>query len=232
MMRMLVISNDYTLAGVLRMEFGKHYKVQRISKEDAMKQAVESRTAALCIVDSDKQGMGIKVIRKVKRNPLLPVLFLSKKGTKSQKIEEKKLPLSDEVDRYLEEPYTRDEMIESVSVLLKQRAQRQKQILELSEKIKVYPEIRKVYCMGQEVVLTHKEFDILYYLMSQNGKAVSYKELYEAVWEEEYIKDDDNIMGHVHRLRAKLESDSKRPRFIENVFGVGYRFMAERKSGE
>ena len=72
--------------------------------------------------------------------------------------------------------------------------------------------------------MTKIEFDIICFLAQQNGRVVTYKELYEAVWNREYLQDDANIMAHIHRIRQKVERDIKNPKYIQNVYGVGYRF--------
>lgn len=58
------------------------------------------------------------------------------------------------------------------------------------------------------------------YLIFHLNKAVSYKELYEAVWEKEYLHDDMNIMAHIHRIRKKMGDDTKNPLYIQNVYGT------------
>lgn len=79
---------------------------------------------------------------------------------------------------------------------------------------------------GEEISFTKLEFDIIYYLASNQNRAITYKELYEAVWHKEYLCDDMNIMAHIHRIRQKLERDPKHPEFIQNVYGIGYRFAS------
>ena len=83
---------------------------------------------------------------------------------------------------------------------------------------------RRAFFNGQEKFLTKIEFDIVYYLAASSNRAVTYEELYEAVWHEEYLRDDMNIMAHIHRIRSKLEENPNKPVFIQNVYGIGYRF--------
>ena len=73
-------------------------------------------------------------------------------------------------------------------------------------------------------MLTKIEFDIVRFLAEQNGRVVTYKELYEKVWHCEYLHDDGSIMAHIHRIRLKMENDIKNPVYIQNVYGIGYRF--------
>lgn len=77
------------------------------------------------------------------------------------------------------------------------------------------------------VKLTDIEFRILLYLAEQPGRVFTYQQIYEAVWEEEYTLQKGTIMSHIRHIREKIEPDSKNPRYIENVRGVGYRFIKQ-----
>ena len=75
---------------------------------------------------------------------------------------------------------------------------------------------------GQEVGLTPLEFSILWYLCERRGRVVSSEELFEAVWGEKYFDSNNTVMSHIARLREKLHEQSKKPKFIKTVWGVGY----------
>ena len=75
--------------------------------------------------------------------------------------------------------------------------------------------------------LPHKEFELLLYLARNQGKILTKKQIYEAVWNEEYCFDDANIMVMISKLRKKIEPDSDKPSIIQTVKGVGYRFSKE-----
>lgn len=85
----------------------------------------------------------------------------------------------------------------------------------------------RVKMQDTEVILTNLEFKLLFYLASQPERAFTYHQIYEAVWEEPYAYEKNNIMTHISHLRAKIEPDPAHPRYIENVRGVGYRFKKE-----
>lgn len=74
------------------------------------------------------------------------------------------------------------------------------------------------------VDLTPIEFDILLYLAINKGKVISSEELFEKVWKEKYFDSNNTVMVHIRRLREKLKEDSKKPKFIKTVWGVGYKF--------
>lgn len=87
-----------------------------------------------------------------------------------------------------------------------------------------YREIRK----NEKVIkLTDLEFRILLYLAEQPGRVFTYQQIYEAIWGEEYIYEKGTIMSHIRHIREKIEPDSKKPRYIENIRGVGYRFKKQ-----
>ncbi len=81
----------------------------------------------------------------------------------------------------------------------------------------------KCLLFGKELSLTPIEFSILWYLCERQGIVVPSEELFEAVWGEKYISSNNNtVMAHIGRLREKLHESAKKPKFIINVWGVGY----------
>ena len=78
------------------------------------------------------------------------------------------------------------------------------------------------FLFGKEVQLTPTEFSILCYLCERQGKVVSSEELFEAVWGEKFLTNNNTVMAHIGRLREKLKEPAKKPRFIKTVWGVGY----------
>ena len=92
--------------------------------------------------------------------------------------------------------------------------------LNLSDEMKIgelviNPKSRSVIRMGQAVSLTPKEFDILYFLAENRG---------EAVWSEDYLLDDSNIMAFIRKLRKKIEPNPDEPKYILTIWGIGYKF--------
>ena len=75
---------------------------------------------------------------------------------------------------------------------------------------------------GKEVPLTPIEFSVLWYLCERKGKVVSSEELFEAVWGEKYLNNNNTVMAHIGRIREKLKESAKQPKFIKTVWGVGY----------
>ena len=82
---------------------------------------------------------------------------------------------------------------------------------------------------GEEVALTQREFDLLLFLARHPGQAFTRNQLMDHVWQYSFYTDTSTVTVHIRRLRAKLEADPERPRWIETVWGVGYRFAAVRR---
>ena len=77
---------------------------------------------------------------------------------------------------------------------------------------------------GQAVSLTPKEFDILYFLAENRGEVFTKEQIYKAVWSENYLLDDSNIMAFIRKLRKKIEPNPDEPKFILTIWGIGYKF--------
>lgn len=82
---------------------------------------------------------------------------------------------------------------------------------------------RTVKVAGAPVSLTPKEFDILAFLASNRGTVFSKEEIYRAVWQDDYLLDDSNIMAFVRKIRKKIEPEPDNPRYLLTVWGVGYK---------
>ena len=93
----------------------------------------------------------------------------------------------------------------------------------------ILPTQRKVLKRNQEVSLTNTEFRILYALALHQSNILSKEQIYNFVWNGEYLRDDSNITSHIRRLRKKIEDDPSKPTYIETVRGIGYRMNSVKK---
>ena len=75
----------------------------------------------------------------------------------------------------------------------------------------------------KEISVTNIEFQMLYFLALHKGMAMSKEQIYEYVWNGEYVFDDSNITSHIRRLRVKIEDDPAKPRYVQTVRGIGYK---------
>lgn len=77
---------------------------------------------------------------------------------------------------------------------------------------------------GEDIQLTPKEFDILYFLASNCGEVFTKEQIYQAVWSEAYYTTDSNIMAFIRKLRKKIEPNPDDPQYILTIWGIGYKF--------
>lgn len=90
--------------------------------------------------------------------------------------------------------------------------------------LSIDPRLRKVVRNNEEVSLTPKEFDILYFLARNRGEVFTKEQIYQAVWDNDYLMDDSNIMAFIRKLRKKIEPNPDAPKYILTIWGIGYKF--------
>ena len=88
----------------------------------------------------------------------------------------------------------------------------------------IHARSRQVLRGGEEIQLTPKEFDILYFLARNRGIVFTKEQIYQAIWEEDYYTTDSNIMAFIRKLRKKIEPNPDAPEYILTIRGIGYKF--------
>lgn len=95
--------------------------------------------------------------------------------------------------------------------------------------LKLIPENYQVFYKGKEIVLTGKEFEILMLLAKNKGRVFSKEQIYNSVWNNEYVFDERNMTAYINKIRRKIEPDPEHPKYIITVWGVGYKFNERAK---
>ncbi len=180
------------------------------------------------ILDLKLPGMdGLEVCRRVRaENQLVPILMLTAKSTELDRV----LGLEMGADDYLAKPFSVLELVARVKALLR-RANASKHNHHAAESIvcdelEINPEQRAVTLCGRQVKLTAKEFDLLHFFASHPEKVYNRSQLLDEVWGYGHEGYEHTVNSHMNRLRAKIEVDSHHPKYIETVWGVGYKFIA------
>ena len=83
---------------------------------------------------------------------------------------------------------------------------------------------KNVIIHGAEVMLTNREFEILYLLAQNSGRIFSKEQIYDIVWQEPYSGDYNIVTSHIRHIREKIEDNPSKPLYIQTVWGIGYRF--------
>lgn len=180
------------------------------------------------IKDSELKERSLNMIENIRSTDIItPILFLSEQSRKKMRVFEKIQAIQKGVDEYLAYPLSTEEILASICALIRRSKYTSfTNILSIHRELIINTKCRKIYLKGQEILFTKLEYNIIYYLAANLNRAVTYKELYEAAWHKKYLCDDMNIMAHIHRIRKKMEPDPKHPKYIQNVYGVGYRLVS------
>ena len=176
---------------------------------------------ALVLLDLGLPGVeGLQVVRRLRQESDVPILILTARSTEADKL----LGLEIGADDYVTKPFSTAELVARVRALLRRSGGSvTERTLEIPG-LRIDPARRAVEREGVPVPLTTLEFDLLYFLASRAGKVFSREALLEQVWGSDRVVDDRSIDSLVSRLRRKLEADPSDPKYLQTVWGAGYRF--------
>jgi DNA-binding response OmpR family regulator len=225
--RLLIVDDDVSMRLLLAEYFRRlGYDVEeKESGEDALEPAISGKFDCF-IFDVTMPGMsGLELLRRVReRGVQTPAMFL----TAHDAVDDKIAGFKAGADDYLAKPFAPRELEVRVESLLKRSgkwAQGQKNAVERFEigALVIDKRRHEVSVGGSRVDLTPLEFHILEKLASEPGRAWSRNDLLDEVWSTDYEGYQRNVDPHINRLRRKIESDPKNPRYVLTVRGVGYK---------
>ena len=177
----------------------------------------------LVILDILLPGIdGLEVMRRLHEQEHRPaVILLTAKGEESDRI----VGLRRGADDYVVKPFSPAELVARVQAVLRRGAAEDEPEapVEIGDLL-IEPASRTVVVRGAPVTLTPREFDLLLFLARHPGRVFSRSQLMEMVWQFSFYTDSSTVTVHIRRLRAKLEAEPENPRYIQTVWGVGYRF--------
>jgi two-component system response regulator ResD len=178
----------------------------------------------LVVLDLMLPGIdGIEVMRRLheRPGPRTAVILLTARGEESDRL----VGLRHGADDYVVKPFSPAELVARVDAVLRRVSPPDEEQPPIERgALRLEPATRRVFLDGEELSLTQREFDLLGHLAAHPGRVYSRDQLMEAVWGEPFFNDTSTVTVHIRRLRAKLGDDVAEPRFIETVWGVGYRF--------
>ena len=186
---------------------------------------LEEQPPDLAILDIMLPDMdGFTLCRRIREKHFFPILMLTAKVEDMDKI----TGLTLGADDYITKPFHPLELVARVKTQLR-RYTRYNPAADCGPArefdirgLQISKATHKCILFGEELPLTPLEFSILWYLCSRQGQVVSSEELFEAVWGEKFMDSNSTVMSHIARLREKMHENSKRPKFIKTVWGVGY----------
>lgn len=229
MIKILIIEDDVSIAEIER-DFLEINGYSATIVADGVTGVTEASSGQydLILLDLMLPGMdGFEICRRVRSTIDIPILMVTAKIEDVDKI--RGLGLG--ADDYISKPFSLPELVARVKANLSQY-QRVKSKPASSDEakemqignIRLNPQARRVYVDEIEIECKTKEFDLLYFLIS-NPEIVFNKDLlYERVWGMDAFGDTKTVAVHINRLREKIEKDPANPVHIQTVWGAGYRF--------
>lgn len=174
--------------------------------------------ARLIVLDIMLPGIdGFAVCKKIREESNTPILIVSAKNEKDDKLNGLMLGADD----YIEKPYDIDIMLAKISGIFKRRYA----MNEITDgNIKVNKVSRTVYKNDILLEMTAKEYELLVLLMENKGKALTKEYLFNQIWGSDSFSEQQTLTVHIKWLRQKIEDDVKNPKRIQTVWGVGYRY--------
>ena len=167
---------------------------------------------------------GFQLCREIRAARNIPILLVSARQEEVDKI--RGLGLG--ADDYIVKPFSPNELVARVKGHLARYEQltsreTRQDVLRFGSLV-INSASHQVYLNDKEVILANKEFELLLFLARNPGIVFSKDTLFERVWGSEAMGETATVSVHINRIREKIEQDTSKPRFIETVWGAGYRF--------
>ena len=167
---------------------------------------------------------GIEVLRRIREKSNIPVIILSAKDDECDRI----VGLSMGADDYIVKPFSIKELMARVKAQLRRYTDYNKSYDNNENKF-FYKDLKmdtlsyKVYKNDIEINLRPKEFEILKLFLSNPKRVFTKEQIFQSVWNDEFINADNTVMVHIKRLRSKIEDNPNEPEYILTVWGIGYK---------
>jgi Response regulators consisting of a CheY-like receiver domain and a winged-helix DNA-binding domain len=223
MIDILIIEDNEELAGLLRdFLIRDGYSCSITPSGEQALEWLEQNKVRLVLLDIMLPGIdGFHVCDVIHRQRNLPVIVLSARTGKDDKLSMLELGADD----YIEKPYDMDVLLAKIGALFRRHYDTATENQLITEGgFTVNPDNRIITHNGKPLSLGVKEYDLLAYLIRNKGKVIRKDSLFDIVWGVDSFSEPATLTVHIKWLRDKIEKDSKQPRHIVTVWGVGYRF--------
>jgi DNA-binding response OmpR family regulator len=199
------------------------YRTLEAADGDRARELVEAEALTLVVLDLMLPGTdGLELCRWIRNRSELPVIMLTARTEEADRI----VGLELGADDYVTKPFSPRELVARVRSVLRRTAPQLVGPERLAfDGLTIEAPTREVRKNGREVRLTAREFDLLWFLARHPRQVFSRDHLMDRVWGYSAALDTGTVTVHVRRLREKIEDDPAHPRFLQTVWGVGYRFM-------
>jgi two-component system KDP operon response regulator KdpE len=223
--KILIVDDDLSLLELVQrnLERGGYRAITASDGQEGMRLVYEERPELL-ILDVMMPGLdGWQVCQRVREMSDIPIIMLTAREQEEDII--KGLDLG--ADDYLTKPFRRGELLSRIGAVLRRARVGKVALPDITyhdDYLSIDLDARRVAVNGELVELTATEYRLLAFLVENEGRALSFRQILESVWGLEYVDEIDYVRVYVWHLRRKIEPDPKKPRYLINVLTVGYRF--------
>jgi len=222
----LLVDDEPSLIELLEYNFSKEgYDVLSANNGDDAVRLFKENPVSLLILDIMMPGMdGFAVCRELRKTSNVPIIMLTAKSGETNKI----VGLELGADDYVTKPFSIGELAARVKAVLRRSAisgvnSDEPETITIGV-LKIDRRRREVTVNDKKIILTTREFDLLYLFVSNPGIVFTRDQILDRVWGNESCVVDRAVDVHIRHLREKIEPDPGSPRFISTIRGVGYRF--------
>ncbi|HPH95459.1 MAG TPA: response regulator transcription factor [Anaerolineaceae bacterium] len=226
MTTVLLIEDELELSRVLKSYLEKAgYTVLAAARGDTGLALFNQQKPDLVVLDLNLPGMdGLDVAREIRRKGNCPLMMVTARVEETDRL----IGLELGADDYVIKPYSPREVVARVRAVLRRSACSSGPAVQSlkADGLEINLESHEVRRNGERVDLTPTEFNLLTTMAAEPGRVFSRLQLLEAGQGVAYEGYERSIDAHIKNLRAKIETDPKKPHYIQTVFGVGYRFLS------
>ena len=227
--KILVVDDEREIADLVELYLkNEGFAVRKFYNAADALACVRTEELDLAILDVMLPDMdGFTLCARIREEHFWPIIMLTARVEDIDKI----MGLTIGADDYITKPFNPLELVARVKTQLRRYTRYNRPEGEAAPAQENEHDIRglvinkdthKCTLFGKNIALTPIEFGILWYLCEHQGRVVSSEELFEAVWGEKYLDNNNTVMAHIGRLREKLGEPPRKPRFVKTVWGVGY----------
>ena len=222
--KILVVEDEEQIIRVVRAyleQAGYEVSVARSGPEGLMR--VRQERPDLVVLDLMLPGMdGLDVCRSIRRDSSTPIIMLTARAEEADKL----VGLELGADDYMTKPFSPRELVARMRAVLRRAGgEEQAETMIRAADIEIDLQAHTVQVQGQTIDLTPTEFDLLAAMARHPGRVLSRAQLLDATLGDFYEGYERTIDVHIKNLRRKIEPDPRNPRYIQTVYGVGYRFQ-------
>ncbi|MDD2396726.1 MAG: response regulator transcription factor [Tissierellia bacterium] len=225
-MNILVVEDEIDIRNLIKINLeDEGYSVITAANGIEALNLLKETSADLAILDIMMPRLdGFNLLRKIRETSTMPIIFLTARTDDMDKV----LGLELGADDYIAKPFSMSELIARVRAQLRRNNDYMITKAEKKELIRygdltIDKECCCAYINDEQIELNAKEYKLLLYLMESPERVFTKKQLYNAVWDDDYYYDDNTIMVHISHLRNKIEIDSQNPEYIKTIRGIGYK---------